>query len=271
MSVRVEKGRRSISVEVEVPGTPEEVWAAIATGPGVSSWFVPTELKYGADGKPTAVTSNFGPGMEATSEITAWEPLRRFAAESHHLGPDAPAFATEWILETRSGGTCLVRVVHSLFTDSDQWDNELTGTELGWPGFFRVLRLYLTHFRGQAARQMQVMGMAATEAEGWSKLRRELGISGSANGAPVKAGPGTPPFAGVIDSTVEKPSQQFAVVHLQEPAPGMATVGAFVCGGPVQTMVSLYLFGNRAEAAIERDEPKWHAWMKEHFPMPTTQ
>ena len=29
-------GRRSIEVEVEVPGTPEEVWEALATGAGLS-------------------------------------------------------------------------------------------------------------------------------------------------------------------------------------------------------------------------------------------
>jgi uncharacterized protein YndB with AHSA1/START domain len=40
MSVKKEaSGRRSVQVEVEVPGTPEEVWQAIATGPGISSWF----------------------------------------------------------------------------------------------------------------------------------------------------------------------------------------------------------------------------------------
>ena len=45
MSVKREpSGRRSIRVEVEVPGTPEQVWEAIATGPGGSSWFVPTEI-----------------------------------------------------------------------------------------------------------------------------------------------------------------------------------------------------------------------------------
>ena len=36
-------GRRYVQAEVEVPGTPEQVWQAIATGPGISSWFVPTE------------------------------------------------------------------------------------------------------------------------------------------------------------------------------------------------------------------------------------
>ena len=35
MSVKKDaSGRRSVQVEVEVPGTPEEVWQAIATGAG---------------------------------------------------------------------------------------------------------------------------------------------------------------------------------------------------------------------------------------------
>ena len=42
MSVKKEaSGRRSVRVEVEVPGTPEEVSQAIATRPGISSRFVP--------------------------------------------------------------------------------------------------------------------------------------------------------------------------------------------------------------------------------------
>src|SRR5438094_913828 len=61
MSVKKDpSGRRSVEVDVEVPGTPEEVWQAIATGPGVSSWFVPTEAR--EDG---TVVSHFGPGMDA--------------------------------------------------------------------------------------------------------------------------------------------------------------------------------------------------------------
>ena len=46
MSVKKEtSGRRSVQVEVEMPGTPEEVWQAIATGPGISSWFVPAAFE----------------------------------------------------------------------------------------------------------------------------------------------------------------------------------------------------------------------------------
>src|SRR5262245_60507768 len=152
-------GRRSVQVEVEVPGTPEEVWRAIATGPGVSAWFVPTEVEE-RDGKPVAVRSNFGPGMESLATVTEWDPPRRFAADSQDLGPNAPKVATEWIVEARSGGTCIVRVVHSLFASSDDWDNQLEGWESGWPAFFRLLRLYLTHFRGLRSTAFQLGGTA---------------------------------------------------------------------------------------------------------------
>ena len=90
MSVKKEaSGRRYVQVEVEVPGTPEEVWQAIATGPGISSWFVPTEFEE-RDGKPVAVKLNFGPGMESRSAVTAWDPPRRFAAEAPGWAPGSP-------------------------------------------------------------------------------------------------------------------------------------------------------------------------------------
>src|SRR5229473_312606 len=111
MSVKKEaSGRRSIQVEVEVPGTPEEVWQAIATGPGISSWFVPTEFEE-KDGKPVAVKMNFGPGMESRAAVTAWDPPRMFAAQGEGWG-GSPPIATEWSVEARAGGVCLVRVVN---------------------------------------------------------------------------------------------------------------------------------------------------------------
>jgi uncharacterized protein YndB with AHSA1/START domain len=112
-------GRRWVQVEVEVPGTPEEVWAAIATGPGVSSWFMPAHVDSQVGGK---VTTHFGPRMDSVATVTAWDPPHRFAAESPDLGPNAPSLATEWIVEARAGGTCIVRVVHSHFAATDDWD-----------------------------------------------------------------------------------------------------------------------------------------------------
>ena len=88
MSVKKEaSGRRSVQVEVEVPGTPEEVWKAIATGPGISSWFVPTEFEE-RDGKPVAVTSRFGP----THFRGQRSEIRQFVAPV--AGTEAEAWAT---------------------------------------------------------------------------------------------------------------------------------------------------------------------------------
>src|SRR5438445_9227643 len=115
MSVKKEaSGRRSVQVEVEVPGTPEEVWRAIATGPGISSWMVPAEFEE-RDGKPVAVKMNFGPGMEIRSPVTVWEPLRRWVAQTDGFVPGAPPIANEWSVEARGGGICIVRIVQSPF------------------------------------------------------------------------------------------------------------------------------------------------------------
>src|SRR5688500_15131979 len=153
-----ELGNRYVQVETEVPGTPEQVWEAIATGPGVSAWFVPTTVEERVGGK---VLASFGPGMDSVSTITEWDPPEKFAAESSgEMGPDGPPIATEWTVEAKAGGTCTVRVVHRWFADTDQWDKQVEGYEGGWPGFFRILRIYLTYFPGQKSKAFQVTGFA---------------------------------------------------------------------------------------------------------------
>ena len=95
MSVPKEaSGSRSVQVEVKVPGTPEEVWQAIATGPGISAWFVPTVFDE-QDGQPVTVTLDFGPGMQSTSTVTAWEPPRKWAAQSDGWAPGLPPISNE--------------------------------------------------------------------------------------------------------------------------------------------------------------------------------
>jgi hypothetical protein len=42
---------RFVRTAIEVPGTPDEVWDAIATGPGIASWFVPAEVDERAGGE----------------------------------------------------------------------------------------------------------------------------------------------------------------------------------------------------------------------------
>jgi uncharacterized protein YndB with AHSA1/START domain len=258
---RDEQGNRYVQAEVEVPGTPEEVWEAIATGPGITSWFVPSQVDGRVGG---AVTCSFGPGMDSVSTITTWEPPHRFVAGSRDdMGPNDPTVATEWIVEARAGGTCVVRVVHRWFTDSDAWDDQFEGHTHGWVAFFRVLRLYLAHFRGLRGAPVQVMGVAPEpRAEAWEAWTRPLGLADAAVGQRVSTPAGAPPFAGTVEWTGQ-PGWPDLLVRLDEPAPGIAHLVPHAMGGQVYLTLRLYLYADPASA--EAAQSAWQAWMHEHF------
>jgi len=272
MSVKKEaSGRRSVQVEVEVPGTPEEVWQAIATGQGISSWFVPTEFEM-RDGKPVAVTLNFGPGMESRSVVTKWDPPRMFAAQGEGWG-GSPGIADEWTVEARSGGTCVVRVVHSLFAETDDWDSQLEGTESGWPGFFHILRIYLTHFRGQRAAPMQWIAPAAgTAADAWATLTAALGWTDVSVGQQWTAAAGAPALSGRVEHVDPvRHTPQKVLLRLDAPGPGVAALGAVGFGGQSMVTISFYLYGDHAGETVARETPRWEAWIQERFPTPAEQ
>src|SRR5204863_3984956 len=228
----------------------EEVWQAIATGPGISSWFVPAEFEE-RDGKPVAIKLDFGPGMESRSPLTAWDPPRMFAAQGEGWG-GSPPIADEWSVQARGGGICVVRVVHSLFASTDDWDNQLEGTESGWPGFFRILRIYLTHFRGQRSAMMQWIAPAVgTEAEAWDTLTAALGLKGVSAGQCWTAAAGVPALSGVVEHVTQSPRN--ALLRLDTPAPGTAVLGVVNFGGSAMVTLSVYLYGHRAAETVARD------------------
>jgi uncharacterized protein YndB with AHSA1/START domain len=268
MSVKKDaSGRRSVQVEVEVPGTPEEVWRAIATGPGISSWLVPTEFEE-RDGKPVAVKVNFGPGMESTSAVTAWDPPLKWASQSDSWVPGSPPIANEWTVEARGGGVCVVRIVQSLFASTDDWDNQLEAGKAAWPAFFRALRIYLTHFRGQRSETMKwVVPVAGTEAEAWETLTTALGVHGLSVGQRCTAPADAPALSGVVEYVTQDPYD--ALLRIDKPGPGIAALGTFNCGGSNMVALGFYLYGDQAAGTVAREAPLWEAWFQKRFPMPT--
>jgi uncharacterized protein YndB with AHSA1/START domain len=164
---------RSIEVEIEVVGTPEEVWDAVATGHGISTWFVPAQVEERLGGK---VALDFGPGMgEVMGEVTAWEPFRRFVYGS--TGMAGRQLAYEWIIESRGGGTCVVRLVNSGFLDDAEWQAEYDSTYEGWKLFLHNLQLARLHFPGQRCASMLVNGTSElAQADAWRTLVSSLGL-----------------------------------------------------------------------------------------------
>jgi len=259
-------GRRSVQVEVEVPGTPEEVWQAIATGPGISSWLVPAEFEE-RDGKPVAVKLNFGPGMEPRSAVTAWDPPRMFATEADGWVPGSPPIANEWSVEARGGGICILRIVQSLFASTDDWDNQLEGAKSGLASFLSILRIYLTHFRGQRSAMMKWMTPAAgTEAEAWEALTTALGLNGLSVGQRCTAPAGVPALSGVVEYVTQSPYD--ALLRLNTPGPGVAALGSVNFGGQSMVALNFYLYGDQAAGTVAHETPLWQAWIQERFPMP---
>lgn len=260
-------GRRSIEMTLELPGTPEEVWQAIATGPGISSWLVPTEIEE-RNGKPVAVKMSFGPGMEPSAEITQWDAPRKFTTQADGWIPGSPPVATEWIVEARGGGHCTVRIVQSLFASTDEWDMLLEGAKSGLSGFLAILRVYLTHFRGQrSALKWWKAPAAGTEAEAWKALTGAFDLKRGSVGQRWTAPAGVPALAGVVEHFTEGPND--ALVRLDAPAPGVVAFGTVDFGGQIMVAMNLYLYGDEAGVTVAREAPRWDAWFQERFPMPT--
>ena len=257
-------GRHSVEVETEVPGTPEEVWQAIATGPGISAWFVPTKLEEREGG---AIVLDFGPGMESKAVITAWDAPRRFVAENKHdMSPGSPTVADEWTVEAKSGGTCRVRVVHSWFASTDDWDNQYEDVEQGWPAFFRILKIYLAHFRGQPSEVIALMAMS-TESKSavWDRLLVSLGLARLAEGQRVETAHGAPRLAGIVERVVDKEYEEL-LLRLEEPTSGVAHFLPIAMGGQVCLSVRLYLYGAQARAVAVREAPVWQTWINGLLP-----
>jgi uncharacterized protein YndB with AHSA1/START domain len=178
-------GREFDSVEsVEVDATPEQVWTAIATGPGIDSWFMGrNDVSYDdATGKGT-VRQSFG-GYEPEHRVTAWEPPRRFAYRGDEPGGRFVAY--EFLVEGRERAATVVRIATSGFLPGDDWEAEFEAMTAGNALFFATLATYLRHFAGRTAVPLTVFGPMITD---WAGTRATLT---AALGLPAEPAPGDP-------------------------------------------------------------------------------
>jgi uncharacterized protein YndB with AHSA1/START domain len=116
---------------LEVAATPEQVWDAIATAEGMSAWMAPTRLDPQVGGE---VSIDLG-GFVSTGIVTDYSPNHRFAIEepwplaghmptAHHDLSALSPIATEFLVESTSGGSCVIRVVTSAYGSGADWENE---------------------------------------------------------------------------------------------------------------------------------------------------
>ena len=249
---------RSIELEVEVPGRPEDIWRAVATGPGISSWYVPHTVEERAGGLGTA---SFGPEpeMQITGRVAVWEPPRRVVFDG---GEGVDGLAFEWTVEPRGDDTCVVRLVNDGFADGAEQDALCDGMTEGWRLFMFNLRLHLEHFAGRTATAVLPMALwAGPRAAAWEALLGGLGIPAApAVGDHIEVtAVDVPDLAG----TVVDVDPRWVALVLDRPAPGTAFLAVEGDGEHVTVSIWSYLYGPGGAAAAARDDPQWRQWLAE--------
>jgi uncharacterized protein YndB with AHSA1/START domain len=157
-----------------VAATPEQVWDAIATAAGISAWMVPTTLDPQVGGE---VSFDLG-GFTSTGVVTGYEAHHRFAYEEPwpiaEREEDIPAEMTEWfdslgvslsdmrrdltnatpiatefLIASASGGSCVIRVVSSAYGSGADWEHEFFAEMV--TGWAELLAKLVTHLGGGAS------------------------------------------------------------------------------------------------------------------------
>jgi uncharacterized protein YndB with AHSA1/START domain len=183
--------------EITVDATPDEVWEAIASGPGVDSWLMGRSEIDSAS--KTATFTMFG--EVSSAHITAWEPGHRYATQEDKK-PDGTFTAFEWLIEARDGGGAVVRVVHSGLLGED-WEAEYNGLSVGDHAYMTKLAVYLEHFAPRTAKNGLFLPGPITK-DSWAAMTAAVGAgTGAADGQPARLTvPGIEPVDGSVEFVV---------------------------------------------------------------------
>jgi uncharacterized protein YndB with AHSA1/START domain len=246
-------------VEYEVPGTPEQIWEAIATAEGIGSWFMRTDLDGRVGG---AIVTHMGEELSSPGTVIGWNPPHRFAYEepdwaelSGHPGAVTSPLVTEFLVEATSGGSCVVRIVSSAFGTGADWEAEfLDQLRTMWKPFLDNLRLYLTNFPGQRVTSLSAQAtVPRPRDEVWSAMRRELGVV--AVGLPVET-------RGIVGS-VERIGAVELLLRVSSPVQGFLQFGAVDQGdGSTWTQLEGYLFSANAPDYVAQEQAGWKEWLQ---------
>jgi uncharacterized protein YndB with AHSA1/START domain len=243
-----------IREEIALDATPEQVWDAIATGPGIDSWFMGhTELAAGEGGRNRL---DLG-GFVQESTVTGWEPGKRFAFRGDDA-PDGTFMAFEYLIEGRAGSSTVLRFVHSGLLGGDDWEAEYDALKAGNLMYLRNLALVLKRFPGRPVKQnLFLVGPQNPDDDTvWAAFNSALGLSGDATeGTSVRiAVDQVPPVDGVVE-----------FVHLPHYVGVRTDNGLYTLMHGHQHMVVVEYHGFSEEQDEKELASAWQSWLGKAF------
>jgi uncharacterized protein YndB with AHSA1/START domain len=253
-------GTRRQEHEIVIDAPIEAVWKAITDAEELTRWFVEqARVEPGVGG--TIALSWDGPPT-GSSRIDAWEPNRRLRVTLGPMKPNQDAatqIVDEYTIERRDGKTVL-RLVSSGIPDSPDWDGFYSGTNSGWPSFFRTLRHYLEHHCGKPRTTITIVGtLPGSLEEAWARLTGSGGF-------------GFDPIAGQAFSTNAVPGDPLTGRVVFAKAPNMLELSvherdaflahAMSSAGGNQYVYSVLSVYGKSPSEVDAIRAAWQPWLK---------
>ncbi|MGK4578983.1 SRPBCC family protein [Kitasatospora sp. HPMI-4] len=159
----------TVNRQYELSATPEQVWSAVATGPGIIGWLYPMEVEPRVGG----VVSR-GP-----CTVLEWDPPRRFVCR--YANDEGFSNTLHYYIDGRGNGTSKLDMgihwVHEGVVD-DRWDTKADAAQKHVDFYQHSLQQYLRYFDGRPAAYIRAeQPKPPTGPEVFATLRRRLGIS----------------------------------------------------------------------------------------------
>ncbi|WP_244177517.1 SRPBCC family protein [Streptomyces atriruber] len=228
--------------ELEVEGSPAQLWAALTTGTG--GWLWPMEYE-----------PREGGAAPSGATVTRWDPPHRLTARVEDPAglPGRPLNQVDHVIEPRDGGRrSWLRHVHSGIFTGD-WDTQYDGVVKHTDFHLHTLGQYMAYFEGRPVTYSALTGPSASAApDAFVRLGRALGLPDDAtDGARVRV----QAAGGELDAVIDFRSRYFIGLRADETLHRFYGRNHF--GAPVG--ISIHDFGAHADA--KGTELAWQDWL----------
>ncbi|WP_152363154.1 SRPBCC family protein [Microlunatus speluncae] len=248
---------------IEVPGTPEEVWQAIATGAGQSGWTFAAEIEPAEGGEMIIHREPFAPTVAVV--VASWDPPRSFGYAAAMPGAPSP-LATEILVEARSGGSCVVRVVCGFADAGEEWEDLVDSAVEGWRMTLLVLRAYLRRFTGRPVRALDLITLIdpapADRVAPADRLFTRLGLPGADRvaGRSFRTAAEAPELTGVV----EYAGDGYLLLRAEAPHPALIAISCFSMGVDRPLSINLMgrIYGDLDDSRLDRLRARWQTWLE---------